>query len=272
MKIAFIGGGNMASSLIGGLIADGYDPKLMSVVDINEQRLEYLAEQFAINTSNNIKTVIDTGSTIVLSVKPQNLKSVVIKLAPLVTGNNHLIVSIAAGIGTTDIAAWFGENVAIVRAMPNTPALVNCGASGLFANENVSTEQRETAESILRATGLALWVEDENHMNIVTALSGSGPAYFFRIMEALQDAAVELGLAEETARLLILQTALGAAKLAMESSDNLSTLREAVTSPGGTTEQGLAAMNQNKIGNIMTEVIQAAHQRAVELAAQLGES
>lgn len=272
MKIAFIGGGNMASSLVGGLIADGFDPKMISIADINEQRLQYFSERFGVNTSNTAAAAIDAASTIVLSVKPQALKSVALELATLIKGQNVVVISIAAGIRTADIGAWLGANVAIVRAMPNTPALVNCGASALYANEKVSTEQREVAESILRATGLALWVDDEDQMNIVTALSGSGPAYFFRIMETMQNAAVKLGLAEETARLLTLQTALGAAKLAMESSDDLSKLREAVTSPGGTTEQGLQAMDKNNIDKLMAEVIQAAHKRAVEIADQLGES
>jgi pyrroline-5-carboxylate reductase len=272
MKITFIGGGNMASSLVGGLIADGFDANLISIVDINEQRLQYFSERFGVNTSSTIATAIDAVSTIVLSVKPQALKSVALELATLIKDHNVLIISIAAGIRTADIGTWLGDNVAIVRAMPNTPALVNCGASALYANEKVNTEQREAAESILRATGLALWVDDEAQMNTVTALSGSGPAYFFRIMETMQNAAIELGMAEETARLLTLQTALGAAKLAMESSDDLATLREAVTSPGGTTEQGLEAMNNNNIDNVMAEVIQAAHKRAVEIADQLGES
>ncbi len=271
MNICFIGGGNMATSLIGGLLADGFDAARIVVVDVNPQRLQHLKQRFAIQTATDAQDAVSQADTVVLSVKPQVMKSVAIDLAPALRSRSVLVVSIAAGIRSTDLARWLGEDVAIVRAMPNTPALVQCAASGLFANAQVSEQQRTDAESILRATGLAIWVQDEAQMDAVTALSGSGPAYFFRIMEVLEAAGRELGLSPETARLLTLQTALGAAKLAMESSDGLVELRRGVTSPGGTTERGLQVMDKNNIDKIMHAVVNAAYRRAIELADELGE-
>lgn len=261
----------MASSLVGGLIADGYNRENIAVADINGQRLQYFRDQFSVKCYDTVSAAAEIADIIVLSVKPQALKTVAQQLAPVVAGKRVLVISIAAGIRTVDISQWIGAETAIVRAMPNTPALVQCGASGLFANDNVTMEQREQAESILRATGLVIWVDDEAQMDTVTALSGSGPAYFFRIMEAMEAAGVKFGLSPETAGLLTLQTALGAAKLALESTDDLAALRQSVTSPGGTTEKGLKVMNENNIDKIMEEVINAARERAAELADQLGE-
>lgn len=271
MKVAFIGGGNMATSLIGGLIADGYDPKSIVVTDIDLNRLDVLAEKFSVQTTDSAEQAVSEAQTVVLCVKPQVLKSVVQKLASTVSSQKPLLLSIVAGIRTADIEKWSGAQTAVVRAMPNTPAMVQCGAAALYATQNVSEPQKQVAESILRATGLVVWVDNEKHMDIVTALSGSGPAYFFRIMEALQKAATKLGLPEKTAQLLTLQTALGAAKLAMESPDDVATLRQRVTSPGGTTEQGLLAMENNNIDKLIEQVVEAAYQRSEELADQLGE-
>jgi pyrroline-5-carboxylate reductase len=181
-----------------------------------------------------------------------------------------LLISIAAGIRTSDIQHWMGGSFSIVRAMSNTPALVQTGASALFANANVSNEQRNQAESLLRAVGIVEWIDDEALMDVVTALSGSGPAYFFRIMEGLEKAAVQLGLPKNTAHLLTIQTALGAAKLALESNEDIAVLRAQVTSPGGTTEQGLKTMNDNNIDQLLLDVLTAARRRAMELADQLG--
>jgi len=271
MKISFIGGGNMASSLIGGLIADGCNPQDISVVDIDEQALDTLKSRFGIKVYTDGRTAVKDAETVVFSVKPQVFKSVAQALADDVAASKALVISIAAGIRTRDMDRWLGKDCPIVRAMPNTPALVQCGASALFANERVSREQKDVAESVLRATGLVLWVDQEPLMDAVTALSGSGPAYFFRIMESLVDAGQALGLSYEQARLLTLQTALGAAKLAMESNENISKLREGVTSPGGTTEQGLKVMNDNNIDATINKAVAAAHQRSIELADILGE-
>lgn len=266
VKLAFIGGGNMASSLIGGLVADHVDPKQISVADINDNQRENLAARYCVSTSADNQAVAADADVVILAIKPQQLKAVSEELASTIQQNNSLVVSIAAGIRSEDINKWLGGNAAVVRAMPNTPALVQTGATALFGNAQVSSKQRDLAESILRAAGLTLWVEDESQMDAVTALSGSGPAYFFRIMEAIESAGVELGLTKETAHLLTLQTALGAAKMALESHESVANLREQVTSPGGTTEQGLAAMEKHNIDAVFSDVLKAARDRSEELA------
>ena len=272
VKLAFIGGGNMASSLIGGLVTDNFDPKQISVADSNDEQRENLAARYSVSTSADNHATATGADVVILAVKPQQLKTVVEELAPTIQQHHSLVVSVAAGIRSKDINKWLGGKAAVVRAMPNTPALVQTGATALFSNANVSAEQKDLAESILRAAGLALWVDDESQMDAVTALSGSGPAYFFRIMEAIESAGVELGLTKETAHLLTLQTALGAAKMALESLEPVATLRERVTSPGGTTEQGLKAMEEHNIDAVFSDVLKAARDRSEELAKLLGES
>lgn len=271
VKLAFIGGGNMASSLIGGLVADNLDPSQIKVADPITSLRENLAARYGVHTSKSNLDVASDADVIVLAIKPQLLKIVAEELAPVVRERAPLVVSVAAGIHSEDINQWLGGNVAVVRTMPNTPALVQSGATALFANEQVSDEQRDLAESILRAAGLALWVDDESLMDAVTALSGSGPAYFFRIMEAIESAGIQLGLPAETSRLLTLQTAFGAAKMALESSEPVTRLRERVTSPGGTTEQGLRVLDENNIDKVFTDVLTAARDRSKELANILSE-
>ena len=193
-------------------------------------------------------------------------------MAQAIAESGVLVISIVAGMRTHDIDRWLGDKNPVVRAMPNTPALVQCSATALYANSHTTASQKDTAESVMRATGLTLWVENEALMDVVTALSGSGPAYFFRIMESLVNAGTELGLSPDQARILTLQTALGAAKLAMESSETINVLREGVTSPGGTTEQGLKVLAEYDIDTIIDKVVKAAHRRSIELADMLGES
>ena len=273
VNIAFVGGGNMATSLIGGLLADHVSPARLCVSDRDAAQRERIAAQFGVRTSDDNSVCIMDAHVVVLAVKPQVLHAVCEDLADAVQKNRPLVVSVAAGVRTDSLARWLGgDDLAIVRAMPNTPALLQSGASGLYANASTSGEQRDLAEAILRATGLTVWVEDEAQMDIVTALSGSGPAYFFRIMEGLERAAIELGLPEQTARLLTLQTALGAARMAIESSEPVGTLRERVTSPGGTTEQGLLAMEQAGIDAMLRQVLQAARARSEELAKLLDDA
>ncbi|MDT8383573.1 MAG: pyrroline-5-carboxylate reductase [Gammaproteobacteria bacterium] len=275
IHISFIGGGNMAASLIGGLLADNLQAGQITVTDPNPRSRDYLAENFGVHTTQDNAAAVAEADVVVLAVKPQLLQGVATALAPAVQARQPLVITVAAGIRSVDLNRWLGGEagrpVAVVRAMPNTPALVQTGAIGLFASAPVSAAQRDLAESILRAAGLTLWVEDEDQMHAVTALSGSGPAYFFRIMEALEAAGAELGLPAETARLLTLQTALGAAKMALESSETVTTLRERVTSPGGTTEQGLRVLAENHIDRLMAQVLQAAADRSRELAALLGD-
>jgi pyrroline-5-carboxylate reductase len=268
--LTFIGGGNMASSLIGGLIADGWDPARIRVADTSTQRLQQLAEQFPIITTTSNSDAADHANVIVLAVKPQIIKSVAQELADSVSQQQPLVISIAAGIPAAALGNWLGKPIAIVRTMPNTPAMVQSGATALYANANVSEDQRSTAESILRAVGIAIWVEDEAQMDAVTALSGSGPAYFFLFMEALQAAGQELGLPESTAQLLALQTAFGAAKMALESNENAATLRRQVTSPGGTTEYAIRTFQEGGLEALVSKALLAAADRSRELAAEFG--
>jgi pyrroline-5-carboxylate reductase len=274
-KLTFIGGGNMAASLIGGLLADNLKPTQITVADPKASTREYLASHYGVNTAEDNAAAIVGADVVVMAVKPQILQAVAESMAPAVQAEQPLVLTIAAGVRSADLNRWLGGEsgapVAVVRAMPNTPALVQTGATGLFANEQVSDKQRELAECILRAVGLTLWVEEEAQMDAVTALSGSGPAYFFRIMEAMEAAGAELGLSTETAHLLTLQTALGAAKMALESNEAVGTLRERVTSPGGTTEQGLQVMAEEDIDQLMDKVLKATFDRSRELASMLGE-
>jgi pyrroline-5-carboxylate reductase len=261
----------MASSLIGGLIADDFDSKYITVVELDGDKRQRLEQRFAVQTQENMGGALSTADVVVYCVKPQQFKQVAHASASDIQAANPLVISIAAGIRSADIANWLGGSFAIVRAMSNTPALVQTGASALFANANTSDNQRNQAESIMRATGIVEWVDDEALIDVVTALSGSGPAYFFRIMEGLAKGAEQLGLSKRVAHLLTIQTALGAAKMALESAQDIATLREQVTSPGGTTEQGLKVMNNNNIDQLLLDVLEAAHQRSIELADQLGE-
>jgi pyrroline-5-carboxylate reductase len=272
MNIVFIGGGNMASSLIGGLIADGFDARQITVVEINADKRRLLSQRFGIQVTETIDGTINNADVVTFCIKPQQFREVAQASAREIQARNPLLISVAAGIRTADMAHWLGGSFAIVRAMSNTPALVQTGASALFANTNVGDEQRNQAESLLRAVGIVEWIDDEDLMDVVTALSGSGPAYFFRIMEGLVKAAEQLGLKKDVAHLLTIQTALGAAKMALESEEDIATLREQVTSPGGTTEQGLKTMNDNNIDQLLLDVLKAAQQRATELADQLGGS
>ncbi len=270
--ITFIGGGNMATSLIGGLLQTGVPPENLRVSDPLSQPL---AVRFQISCYTDNLTAIAGANVIVLAVKPQTLPDVAKSLATALSDPPPLIISIAAGIRLTDLARWLGgaqqRPVPIVRVMPNTPAMVQCGASALFAGSQVSEEQRELAENILRAVGLTLWIAEESLMDAVTALSGSGPAYFFLIMEVLEQAGVQLGLPAEAARLLTLQTALGSAKMALESQEEAATLRMRVTSKGGTTEQAINTLQAGGLQTLFEQALQAAQQRAVTLAKQFGE-
>jgi pyrroline-5-carboxylate reductase len=268
--LAFIGGGNMARSLIGGLLNNGYDSKAIHVADPSTDTLQSLSAHYPVQTFTDNTAAIANADVVILAVKPQQLQQVCRELADN-WQQDSLLIFIAAGIRLHDIGRWLGnENAAIVRAMPNTPSLVQAGATALCANPNVKEQQHELAESILRAVGLALWVKDEVQMDAVTALSGSGPAYFFLVIEAMQAAGMQLGLAEDTARLLALETAFGAAKMALESEESAAVLRQRVTSPGGTTERALQEFEQGDLRGLFAKALSAAAQRADELAKQLG--
>lgn len=270
LNISFIGAGNMTRSIIGGLIADGCDPSTLWVADNNQEQLSTLRQQFPVNTTLSNQEAVANTNVVVLAVKPQVLQHVAHEVSDTAQKHQPLFISIAAGIREQDIRRWLGDKTAIVRTMPNTPSLVQAGASALYANDNTSDEQRNHAETIMRAVGLALWLDDEDQMDIVTGLSGSGPAYFFLIMEALENAACDAGLPKETARLLTLQTGFGATKMALESPEELATLRKRVTSPGGTTEQALNTLEDGNIRTLLSQTLAAAKQRSAELAAQFG--
>ena len=269
-SLAFIGGGNMACSLIGGLIADGWDPARIQVADTDPGQLERVASRFQVATTQDNSDAAANADTIILAVKPQAMDRVARGLASIISEQQSLVISIAAGIRETTLRHWLGESTAIVRSMPNTPALVQSGATALYANPAVSEQQRDLAESILRAVGLTIWLDDEALMDAVTALSGSGPAYFFLFMEAMQAAGQALGLPEKSARLLTMQTAFGAARMALESTEDAATLRRRVTSPGGTTEQAINSLQKNDFEQIISQALDAAAQRSRELAEEFG--
>lgn len=267
-KIGFIGGGNMATCLISGLIASGHPAAYIWVSDINPDLLASLAANLNVNTTADNNVVLAAVDVAVLAVKPQVLKTVASAAAALIQKKNLLIVSIAAGISQKSLSQWLGDSTAIVRCMPNTPALVLTGATALHANQQVSEEQRDLAESILRSVGITLWVENESELDAVTAVSGSGPAYYFLLMEAMEKTAVELGLTENTARLLVQQTALGAAKIALESSESPEQLRKRVTSPGGTTQRAIETFEQGGFTDLVARALHAARDRSIEMSQQ----
>jgi pyrroline-5-carboxylate reductase len=268
--LGFIGAGNMAGSLIGGLISDRYPPQNIWVSDVDEAKLKDLNHRFGVHTSTDNKSVAECAQVLVLAVKPQILQSVAAELAVTIRECAPVLVSIAAGITEAALDRWVGGGAAIVRCMPNTPALVKTGATALHANERATAEQRNQAEAIMRSVGLTVWVDREPLLDVVTALSGSGPAYFFLLMEAMEDAAVELGLDRATARLLAQQTALGAGRIAIESEEPPAELRRRVTSPGGTTEKAIAAFERGGLRALVREAVGAAARRATELSEQLG--
>lgn len=267
--ITFIGAGNMAAALIGGLIADGTDPHQIIATDPDQERRQSLADTAGIQTLADNREAAGKSDIVVLAVKPQVLEQVARDLADTVQERRPLVISIAAGVRSDTLQRWLGGNTALVRSMPNTPAMLQTGATALFATPDVSEQQHDQAESVMRAVGLAQWVTDESQMDAVTALSGSGPAYFFLVIEAMEAAGVQLGLPAETARLLTLQTALGAARMAIESTDEPAALRKKVTSPGGTTEQAIQQFEQDGLHDIFARALKAARDRSVELSRQL---
>ena len=266
--IGFIGGGNMAISLIGGLISAGTSESDITVAEPDESRRHALQEQFDITTTADNKTTLSCD-VVVLAVKPQLLKQVCQQL-DVEQKNNCLFISIAAGIKSTDIDNWLNGGQSIVRCMPNTPALLQCGASGLFANDAVSDQQKKQAEEIMKAVGIVIWVDTEQQINAVTAVSGSGPAYFFLMMEAMQHAGEELGLTNDVAQQLVLQTALGAARMATENEASPAELRKMVTSKGGTTEQAILSFQSADYQKIVSDALKAANDRSISLADELG--
>lgn len=262
MNIGFIGGGNMARAIIGGLKNNGFNTKNISVLELDAEKRAQLCREFDTKGAENFDDISNTD-VIILSIKPQQLKSVCEQLLPYI--KNQLIISIAAGIRSADIAGWLNQHESIVRVMPNTPAQIQAGVSALYALDKVSPQQREQANLILAAVGKTVWLDDEGKMDAVTAISGSGPAYVFYLIEALQEAGVKLGLTADEANMLAVQTFKGASLLAAQSTEDIVTLRAQVTSKGGTTEQGILALETADIKHIVHTAAKAAADKSKAL-------
>jgi pyrroline-5-carboxylate reductase len=266
--LSFIGGGNMARSLIGGLIARGTDPSSIIVADPMQVQREALQAQYRVNVTSDNAAAATDSRMIILAVKPQEMRAVTMGIAE-VASRETLIVSVAAGIKASDIQRWAGGR-AVVRCMPNRPALQGCGVTALYATQDVDAISRERAEQVLNAVGTTLWVTEEAHMDVVTAVSGSGPAYFFLLIEMLEQAGVSLGLTLEVSRRLAIETAYGSGLMAREASESPATLREQVTSKGGTTEAALKHLEAQNVRAIFADAVAAAARRSSELALQFG--
>jgi len=269
-KIAFIGGGNMASCMIGGMLANGFQAQQICVANPGQEKRDSLEQAYGVATTPDNHIAVAGAEVIVLAVKPQVMGAVAQELAGSIDAD-ALVVSVAAGVQLADLQHWLGGDQAIVRAMPNTPSMVRYGAAGLFANNHVNTIQKHSIEAMFNAIGICCWVENEALIDAVIAVSGSGPAYFFLMMEAMQRVGQELGLPEETALQLTIQTALGAAQMAISSELDTSQLRRQVTSPGGTTAAAIAAFQERDIEGSFRQAMQAAVNRARAMASEFSD-
>ncbi|MFT3755185.1 MAG: pyrroline-5-carboxylate reductase [Pseudoxanthomonas sp.] len=267
LPIAFIGGGNMARSLIGGLVARGTDPASLHVAEPVAELRQALAGEFGVSVHAEAAQAAEQASMWLFAVKPQVLRGVCESLAPLAGRNAPLVVSIAAGITSAQLQQWLGAALPVIRAMPNTPALLGAGVTGLFATEGVDAPGRQRAETLLAAAGKTVWIGDEVQMDAVTAVSGSGPAYAFLLAEAMEAAAVAEGLPAEAARTLTLQTILGAARMLTETGEAPAELRRRVTSPGGTTQAAIETFQSGGFEALVGRAIHAAAVRGKELSA-----
>ena len=269
-KIAFIGGGNMASSIIGGMLANGFQPEQICVGNRGAEKCQRLQQTYGIATTSDNHAAVAAADIVVMAVKPQVMGAVITDLTRSISPE-AVVVSVAAGIQLSNLEDWLGEDRAVVRVMPNTPSMIRCGAAGLFANTLVSDMQKASVEAIFNAVGISCWVDDEAQIDAVTAVSGSGPAYFFLMMETMQKVGQELGLSEQVARELTIQTALGAAKMASTSEHNTTDLRLQVSSPGGTTRAAIAKFQSLDVEDTYRQAMEAARDRAREMAAEFGE-
>jgi pyrroline-5-carboxylate reductase len=267
MKLGFIGGGNMAQALITGLKCQQFDMQDITVIELEANKREALAQDFGVNISGELVKILSCEA-IVLAIKPQQLPVLAKTLAPLLT--NQLVISIAAGIRLADLSRWLGNYKTIIRAMPNTPAQIQAGVTGLYAMPSVNKTQIKLADQVLGAAGSTLWLDSEDKLDAITAISGSGPAYVFYFIEALHEAALNLGLTESQAKQLSIATFKGASLLADASTTPIATLREQVTSKGGTTEQGLLSLKNSQVKQAIVLAAQKACERAKTLGDELG--
>ena len=270
-RIALIGCGNMGRSLAGGLIQAGWSADALQGVDPQPGQRDQLQQQTGIGVTTDGAAAVTRAEVVILAVKPQSMKDTLRELGAALRRHRPLVITVAAGIRIESIQAWIGAAVPLVRAMPNTPALLGAGATGLYCNAGVSGAQRKLTERILGSVGIVQWVEKEELLDVITALSGSGPAYFFLVMEGLIQAGVEMGLSPAQAQALTVQTALGAGRMAAAGTEDPALLRHRVTSPGGTTEQGVRVLEESGLREILLRAAQAARQRSEELARILGE-
>lgn len=277
MGITFLGGGNMASALASGLMEKGMPRISLRVVEPVKQQREFLANRYGINAIDHwpVGKIVGRDDVIVLAVKPQQMQTAVLPVAQTLSelkpDDRPLVLSVAAGIRTTTLSAWLGGHTRVVRTMPNTPSMIGLGAIGLAAGESIDERDRELAQSIMQTVGETVWVTDESMLDAVTALSGGGPAYVFRMIEAMSRAGEALGLTPQQAQRLTLYTFAGSAQLALRADEDPAVLRERVTSKGGTTAAALAVMNRFDIDRMMTEALQAARTRSEELGREFGD-
>ncbi|MGP4787844.1 pyrroline-5-carboxylate reductase [Psychrobacter sp. 1Y11] len=268
-KISFIGGGNMAQALISGLVGCGVKPEMITVADPSTDIRQQLDAKGLniVDPTADATTAVKDADLVVLAVKPQVMKAVVSGFTDVL--DKQLIVSVAAGLSTELLADMLGGYQNIVRAMPNTPAMIQMGATGLYATDSINAEQKQLATAAMEASGLVMWVEDEEHLHAVTAVSGSAPAYMFYFLESMIDQGVALGLDKEQASALAMQTMLGAAKMAMGSDDTPAELRRKVTSPNGTTQAAIESMQANEVGRQIGEAMQACYDRSQALSEEM---
>ncbi len=264
-KQVFIGGGNMATAIIAGLIQQGRVPAEIAVADPSTERLAALAKQYAVRTQSDNHQALAEAEVLILAVKPQVMQQVCVSIASKVQERQPLIISVAAGLTAEQIEGWLGGNLAVVRVMPNTPAMVGAGMSGLWANERVNELQQQQAEQMFTAVGEVLVVNDQQQLHDITAISGSGPAYFYLFMEAMMEQAQAMGFDSRQAKRLVAQTALGAAQMVMEHGKP-GELKRNVMSPGGTTERAIKHFEEKGLPNLVAEAMLVCRERSIEMA------
>jgi pyrroline-5-carboxylate reductase len=272
LRIALIGGGNMGRALVGGLLTRGADPRNIFVGEAHAPFRESLTKHFGVHASADNVSVVGNADAVVLAVKPQDMQAATLPLRDALAARKPLVISVAAGLRADAIATWCGPGIAVVRAMPNRPALVGAGVTGAYAPSGVAPAHRQLATQILEAVGEVVWVDDEAHLDAVTALSGSGPAYFFLLAEEMIRGGIKLGLAPEVARRLSVGTLFGAGQLAHRSDGDVARLRTEITSKGGTTEAALKVFGSAGFDDVVERAVEAAASRSRELAAQFGKT